>query len=101
MRRCITVFISLAYKNEHCYDIFMQNQQLQNSPVIFLLIIWSFFWKALALWRSARAEQKYWFIIFLIPINLLGLLEIIYLLRFAKHKLTIHEIKSWIPKKSK
>lgn len=66
--------------------------------ILFVIIqIWTFFWKGLALWRSARSSQKYWFVafIFLFPLNDLGLVELIYLFRFAKDKLTIKEIKTW------
>ena len=51
--------------------------------LILLTIIWSFFWKGLSLWRAAKLNQKYWFVIILI-INTLGILEIIYLAFFQK-----------------
>ena len=50
------------------------------------LTIWSLFWKGLALWRAGRSNQLYWFIALLV-INTAGILEIIYLLAFAKDKL--------------
>lgn len=50
-----------------------------------LLILWSLFWKGLALWHSARRGQPWWFFILLI-LNTLGLLEIIYLFGVAKVK---------------
>lgn len=50
-----------------------------------LLLIWSFFWKGLALWHSARRGQGWWFVILLF-VNTLGLLEIIYLFAIAKVK---------------
>ncbi|MFH0863972.1 MAG: DUF5652 family protein [Candidatus Gottesmanbacteria bacterium] len=53
--------------------------------VVYPILIWSFFWKGLALWRSSRSGQKYWFIILLI-LNTVGILEIIYLLFFSKEK---------------
>ena len=42
------------------------------------LLLWSFVWKGLALWHSAKRNDKAWFIVFLI-INTAGILEIIYL----------------------
>lgn len=66
--------------------------------VIFIVIAWSIFWKAIALWRAAKGHQKNWFIVLLI-IDTLGILEMVYLFRFAKNKLTIDEIKSWLPQK--
>jgi methionyl-tRNA synthetase len=58
---------------------------LANVPrgLLAALFIWSFFWKGLTLWRSARNNQKYWYIALLI-INTLGILEIIYLSFFQK-----------------
>lgn len=56
---------------------------------IVIIIIWSLFWKGLALWHSARRQQTWWFIIMLL-LNTLGILEIIYL--FAVIKLKISEL---------
>ena len=56
------------------------------------LMLWSLFWKGLALWRAARSKQTYWFIALLV-INTVGILEIIYLLAFAKDKLTLGKTK--------
>lgn len=75
----------------------MNSPLLQNQVVIYTVILWSLMWKGLALWRAARLQQKNWFIAILI-LNTLGLLEIIYLFRFAKHPLTVHEINSWFQK---
>lgn len=52
--------------------------------VIFIaIIIAAIILKGLALWRAARNSQKGWFVALLV-INILGLLEIIYLLGFSK-----------------
>ena len=51
--------------------------------LLYPLLIWSLIWKGMALWRSARNGQKYWFIALLI-VNTVGILEIIYLKFFAK-----------------
>lgn len=53
--------------------------------IIILLIIWTVVLKGLALWRSARLSNKWWFIVFLI-INTLGILELLYLFIFSKKK---------------
>ena len=47
--------------------------------------VWVFVWKGLALWKSARLGAKWWFIAMLV-INTLGVLEILYLFVFSKHK---------------
>lgn len=49
-----------------------------------LLLLWSLPWKAMALWRAAKNDQKIWFIIFII-FNSVGILEIIYLFFFSRH----------------
>jgi len=62
----------------------LQNlDQFLNSPRGLLLIAWTLFWKGWALWRAAKNDQKIWYGVLLV-INLLGLLEIIYLLFFQK-----------------
>ena len=51
------------------------------------LMIWSLFWKGLSLWRAGRSNQLYWFIALLV-INTMGILEFVYLVAFAKDKLS-------------
>lgn len=50
---------------------------------IVLLIIWSAFWKGLALWKAARRNEKAWFVA-LFVINTAGFLEILYYFVFSK-----------------
>lgn len=54
-------------------------------PIIIIAMAWSFVWKGLALWKSARQGDKGWFVAFLI-INTLGILEILYIYIFSKNK---------------
>jgi len=42
------------------------------------LVVWSAVWKALALWKAARAADKVWFVALFI-INTAGILEICYI----------------------
>lgn len=51
--------------------------------LIVLLVVWSIVWKALALWKSARAGSKVWFVVFLF-VNTAGILEMIYLFALSK-----------------
>lgn len=61
-------------------------EQILNNPILLLPILaWTMFWKGWALWRAAKDDQKYWFVAILL-VNTLGVLEIIYLARFAKKK---------------
>ncbi len=50
---------------------------------LLVLVLWSVFWKGLALWHSAQRNQPWWFAIMLV-INTAGILEIIYLFGVAK-----------------
>lgn len=55
------------------------------APFILVLILWTIFWKGLALWHSAQRGQPWWFVIMLV-VNTLGILEIIYLFFVIKLK---------------
>jgi len=54
--------------------------------LIILAIAWILPWKGMALWKSARNDQKIWFIVLFI-INTLAVLEILYLRLFQKKRL--------------
>jgi hypothetical protein len=54
-----------------------------SSPWIYVILIWSLIWKGIALWKAGRNNHLVWFILILI-INLIGILEIIYLAFFQK-----------------
>jgi len=57
----------------------------QNSWLILLATLWTIPWKGLALWKSAKNNQKGWFIVLLV-VNTLAILEICYLKFFQKKK---------------
>ncbi len=52
-------------------------------PLIILFAIWDVVWKGIALWRAARNGNVIWFI-FILIVNSLGILPIIYILAFSK-----------------
>lgn len=52
---------------------------------LLLLVVWTIFWKGLALWHAGRKGQPWWFVIMLM-VNTLGILEIIYLFLVIKLK---------------
>lgn len=59
-------------------------EMIFRNPWLFIpLLIWSLFWKGLALWKAARDGSKAWFIILLV-INTIGILEILYIFVFSK-----------------
>ncbi|OGM03828.1 hypothetical protein A3E15_01490 [Candidatus Woesebacteria bacterium RIFCSPHIGHO2_12_FULL_42_9] len=51
--------------------------------LIIVALVWTLFWKGLALWKSAKNNQKYWFVALLV-LSTIGVLEIIYLAFFQK-----------------
>jgi hypothetical protein len=55
-------------------------------PLVLIAAVWTFAWKGLALWHSARKQDIWWFIAFLF-VNTLGILEIVYLFGFRGMKL--------------
>lgn len=68
-------------------------------PLTYIAILaWSLFWKGIALWKAAKYDQRNWFIVILV-VNLVGILEIIYLFGFAKKKLKLSELRIWETKK--
>ena len=48
-----------------------------------VISVWEMVWKGLAMWKSAKNDQKYWFISVFI-LNTIGILPIIYLGFFQK-----------------
>lgn len=52
-----------------------------------ILVLWSIFWKGLALWHSGRRGNAWWFVILLV-VNTMGILEIVYLFGVLKLKLS-------------
>lgn len=58
---------------------------LLQPHILLPLIIWSLFWKGLALWKAGTKKEKTWFVI-LFLVNTIGILEIIYLLTRKKLK---------------
>jgi hypothetical protein len=68
-----------------CYNKIMDTINFIQTHflLIGLLALWTLPWKGVALWKSARLRDKWWFIILLI-INTLGILEILYIFIFSK-----------------
>ena len=60
-------------------------EELYNSSILLLAILWTIPWKGVALWKAAKNNHKKWFVILLV-LNTLALLEIVYIFIFAKKK---------------
>lgn len=65
-------------------------------------IIWSLFWKLIALWRSARKDSLAWFIA-LGLLSTVGILPILYIFLFSNMKFSkpVKKTKKKVPKKKK
>lgn len=63
----------------------------KNPWFSIFLTIWTIFWKGMALWKSAKSGQKYWFMGLLV-LNTLGIMDIIYLFFFNPEPLKIKQI---------
>ncbi len=57
-----------------------------------VIILWSFVWKLLGLWKSARKGHVVWFIV-LAVVNLVGILEILYIFVFSEMKCSKPSVK--------
>jgi len=63
------------------------NGMAPGQIVLFALAIaWTLVWKGFALWKAARKADKWWFIVLLLPINTIGILEILYFFFFGNRK---------------
>lgn len=65
-----------------------------QSLLLYVLSLWSVVWKGVALWRAVKQGQRNWFIVMLV-LNTIGILELVYLFRFSKKRMTIAELKHW------
>lgn len=71
----------------------LSNSETPISPIItYIIIVWSIILKGLALWRAAKYDQRNWFVAILV-LQTLGILEIVYLFRFAKKRFELSELR--------
>jgi len=62
---------------------FLPLPNFAGPVLLWILLIWSFAWKGLALWKATGKRQLVWFVILLL-VNTLGILEIVYLFWLAR-----------------
>ncbi len=69
------------------YEYLNQISENLGISIVFIIFIlfWSYAWKLLALWKSARKNSPAWFII-LALVNTVGILEILYIFIFSEMK---------------
>jgi methionyl-tRNA synthetase len=68
-----------------------QNFTGENFWTLLVITLWTLPWKGIALWKSARRKEQWWFIALLV-IHTLGILEILYIFIFSKRKEIAQEI---------
>lgn len=70
-------------------ESFNQLQTIFDDPtkatIFILLLLWSFVWKGIALWKAGKNGQLVWFLAMFI-VNTVGILEILYIGFFQKKK---------------
>jgi len=64
-------------------QFFAQNFGGDNTAILIIVALWTLPWKGIALWKSARRKELGWFIALLV-VNLVGILEILYIFVFSK-----------------
>jgi hypothetical protein len=50
-----------------------------HPGLLAIILVWSLVWEGIALWKSARNNHLFWFILFLL-VHILGIPEIIYII---------------------
>ena len=55
----------------------------KRPMLVLIIIIWTIFWKGVGLWQAAERGHKWWFF-FILVLNTLGILEIIYIYFVAR-----------------
>ncbi|MDD4761747.1 MAG: DUF5652 family protein [Candidatus Pacebacteria bacterium] len=63
----------------------LNNFLINNWPIFTLMLLWTAYWKGMALWKAAKKGDLKWFIAILI-INTIGVLEILYIYLFSKKR---------------
>lgn len=67
-------------------------------PLLIVAALWTIVLKGFSLWYAARAGQKWWFL-FLLIVNTLGILEIVYLIWFRPRSAEMPVSSSASPEK--
>ena len=65
------------------YGYSVSNIPTALIALIAVVFIWELIWKGIGLWKAGRNNQPVWFV-FILILNTVGILPIIYLLFFQK-----------------
>lgn len=68
------------------YTQFISSPMTPSKIILFaIIVLWTIFWKGLALWHSVKRNEKKWFVALLV-LNTFSILELIYLFYVVKIK---------------
>ena len=78
LKKLFEFFHAIKYYN--CFTMVYKGIHLNSGFILLFvaLVIWDVVWKAMALWKAARNNQRGWFVAILL-INSLGILPILYI----------------------
>lgn len=71
------------------YGYSMTNIPAGLIALIAIIFLWELIWKGIGLWKAGRNNQPVWFV-FILILNTIGILPIIYLLFFQKRDKVAH-----------
>lgn len=63
-----------------------------NIWILIIILVWEAIWKLIALWKSARNKHLVWFIVIAL-VNSIGIIPILYIYVFSKHKKSNKNLK--------
>jgi hypothetical protein len=70
-----------------------QVQQLAVAwTILGAVLVWSYVWKCIALWKAARRDQMGWYVVLAVAPPLFGLLEMIYVFMAAPRVAELGEL---------
>jgi hypothetical protein len=76
----------------------MPQVSIKFQIIFWAIVLWTFPWKGIALWKAARNNSKIWFVVLLL-INTVAILDILYIFVFSKLKKIAETTKKEIPLK--
>lgn len=69
-----------------------ENWLFANQWTLTIIFVWDITWRIIALWHSARQNQKVWFVALML-VNSVGILPLVYLVFVSKTKFWVKDTK--------
>lgn len=80
----------------HGFDAVPFGTSLLFTVLILAAGLWSLIWKGIALWKAARRDRTWWYVIMLV-LNTVGILPIIYIFAVAPNQPEIDQVRPSTP----